>query len=46
MPEHTLNDILHREHEERRNTVLVSVALMAVLAIAIAALVVWARAAS
>jgi hypothetical protein len=46
MAEHLLNDIMAREHDEKRNSVLVSIAIMAALVLAIAALVVWARAAS
>jgi hypothetical protein len=46
MVEHLLNELIQREHDERRNSILVSVAILAALVIAIAAMVVWARAAS
>lgn len=46
MPEHLLNELLEREHDERRNSILVSIAILAALVLAVAALVVWARAAS
>jgi hypothetical protein len=46
MAEHLLNDLVEREHEGRRNSVLVAGALIVAMVLAIAALVVWARAAS
>ena len=46
MAEHLLNELIQREHDERRNSILVSVAILAALVVAIAAMVVWARAAS
>ena len=46
MAEHLLNELIEREHDERRNSILVSAAILAALVLAIAAMVVWARAAS
>jgi hypothetical protein len=46
MAEDLLNELLQREHDERRNSVLAGIALIVALVLAIAAMVVWARAAA
>jgi len=46
MAEQLLKNVIEREHEGRRNSLIVMLALVVAVVLAVAALVVWAHAAT